>query len=46
VDRLESIVKREWEKYEIAKICKILLAWPKRVQMMIQNGGKQNEHTL
>ena len=46
VDRLEGIVKREQEEYEIAKIHKTLLAWLKRVQMMIQSGGKQIEHIL
>ena len=46
VDRLESFVEREWEKFEITKIRKALLAWPKRLKMMTRGLGYQNKHIL
>ena len=44
--QLERMVKLAWAKYDLAIIQKILLAWPIRVSLMIQNHGYQTAHVL
>ena len=43
---LERIVKQAWGRYKIQIIRRILLAWPERVQTMLDNRGYQIEHIL
>ena len=43
---LERIVKQAWGRYKIQIIRRLLLAWPERVQTMLDNRGYQTEHVL
>ena len=39
-----KVAKEVWSEIKIRKICKVIKAWPSRVDLMVEEVGFQIEH--